>query len=103
MSVIILNPTTCRSTFRTERGHHVKSYSLRIREGALGGVSGLVLVALAGPVWAQAAGAASGGGAVVAPATTATAVGEIVVTAQKRQESIQTVGMSIQAATGDKL
>ena len=32
-----------------------------------------------------------------------TAVTEVIVTAQKRQENIQNVGMSIQAATGDKL
>ena len=33
----------------------------------------------------------------------ATAVGELVVTAQKREENINNVGMSIQAASGDKL
>jgi iron complex outermembrane receptor protein len=48
-------------------------------------------------------------GAVAAEATTAaaasdsTAVGELVVTAQKREENINSVGMSIQAATGDTL
>ena len=38
-----------------------------------------------------------------AAAASPTSVGELVVTAQKREESIQNVGMSIQAASGDKL
>src|SRR5665213_1835604 len=44
-------------------------------------------------------------GSAVAEETSAgpTAVTEVIVTAQKRQENIQNVGMSIQAATGDKL
>ncbi len=47
-------------------------------------------------------------GAATATETTAsaggvTSVGELVVTAQKREESIQNVGMSIQAASGDRL
>ena len=32
-----------------------------------------------------------------------TSVGELVVTAEKREENINNVGMSIQAASGDKL
>jgi iron complex outermembrane receptor protein len=48
-------------------------------------------------------GVASAQGAPAATAPAATAVGEVIVTANKRQENIQNVGMSIQAATGDKL
>jgi outer membrane receptor protein involved in Fe transport len=39
----------------------------------------------------------------VAKESIGTAVGEVVVTAQKREENINNVGMSIQAASGDKL
>lgn len=37
------------------------------------------------------------------PSAAPAAVAEVIVTAQKRQENIQNVGMSIQAATGDRL
>ncbi len=49
------------------------------------------------------AGVASAQAAPAAAAPAATSVGEVIVTANKRQENIQNVGMSIQAATGDKL
>jgi outer membrane receptor protein involved in Fe transport len=56
---------------------------------------------------AQPAGAQTAAAAVAAEAPTrtaaATTVQELVVTAQKREESINDVGMSVQAATGDKL
>jgi outer membrane receptor protein involved in Fe transport len=47
-------------------------------------------------------GVASAAAAAAAPAGS-TSVTEVIVTAQKRQENIQNVGMSIQAASGDKL
>jgi iron complex outermembrane recepter protein len=72
---------------------------MRDRERVLCGASALILAAIAGPSLAQTAAAAP------APAAEAGAVsvGEVIVTAQKRQENIQNVAMSIQAATGDKL
>ena len=60
-------------------------------------IAGATLVFFAGPsrpaVAAEAADASSGG----------TSVTELVVTAQKREENINTVGLSITAASGDKL
>ena len=67
-----------------------------IRNKALCGASVLMLVALAGPSVAQTAAAPAAGPG-------ATTLGEVIVTAQKRQENIQNIGMSIQAASGDKL
>jgi outer membrane receptor protein involved in Fe transport len=57
-----------------------------------GAAAGFAMLAMQAPA-AFAADASAG------PAT----VTEVIVTAQKRQENIQNVGMSIQAATGDKL
>src|SRR5438477_12031320 len=54
------------------------------------------------PVWAAEATAAATDTAVTT-STGVTSVGELVVTAQKREENINNVGMSIQAASGDKL
>ncbi len=74
---------------------------MRRRDPALYGASLLLLAAAAAsPAWAQTAGAARG--QQLAAANTAT-VGELVVTAEKREENIQNVGMSIQAASGDRL
>ncbi|MGA0599343.1 TonB-dependent receptor [Caulobacter sp. KR2-114] len=57
--------------------------------------------------WAGAATVVAPGRAAAADAETSagstTQIGEIVVTAQKREQTIQTVGMSIQAASGDAL
>jgi len=50
----------------------------------------------------QAAPASAAEAAAAAP-NSVTSVGELVVTAQKREESINTVGMSVQAATGASL
>ncbi|HZZ35298.1 MAG TPA: TonB-dependent receptor plug domain-containing protein, partial [Caulobacteraceae bacterium] len=68
---------------------------MRSRTVALCGASILVLAA-AGPVLAQPASTPSAAGPT-------SAIGELVVTAQKREQNIQTVGMSIQAATGAQL
>lgn len=55
-------------------------------------------------IWACGAFTASGAAAETAASVrTTTEVGEIVVTAQKREQKIQSVGMSIQAVTGDDL
>ena len=68
---------------------------LSVRNRIFACVSALVLAALAHPGRAQSA-----------PATGAadpTSLTEVIVTAQKRRENIQDVGMSIQAATGEKM
>jgi iron complex outermembrane receptor protein len=65
----------------------------RYKRGLLGAAAACALVALhATPVLAQAEARAQ-----------PTAVGEVIVTANKRQENIQNVGASIVAASGDKL
>src|ERR1700722_4730910 len=74
--------------------------AMRRRDPALYGASLLLLAAATSPVWAQAAGPARG--QQLAAASTST-VSELVVTAEKREENIQNVGMSIQAASGDRL
>ncbi len=61
-----------------------------------GAVAALCAGAPAAAYAAEAAAAATASGNV-------TAVGELVVTAQKREENIQSVGMSISAASGDRL
>lgn len=61
----------------------------------LAGVSGLALMS-AGPAYAQ---ISASSGATQEPQ----AVAEVVVTAQKRQENINTVGMSVQAASGEEM
>src|SRR5438445_8435574 len=69
---------------------------------ALGGASAVVLAFTAQSAWAQAAApsaAAHARDAAAAPAT----LQELVVTAQKREQSLNDVGMSVQTATGDKL
>src|SRR5437867_1509458 len=71
---------------------------MRSRNLALSGASILMLAALIQPARAAAAEASA-----TAEATGGTSVTELVVTAQKREENIQDVGMSIQAASGDKL
>ena len=68
---------------------------MSVRSMALGGASMLILAAFSAHA-ATATDAASTAGAGVT-------IGELVVTAQKREENIQSVGMSIQAASGDKL
>jgi outer membrane receptor protein involved in Fe transport len=66
-----------------------------------GAVAGAALAAaVAGPVYAADAAAAA---APAAPSSGPTAVGELVVTASKREESINTVGLAITAASGDNL
>jgi outer membrane receptor protein involved in Fe transport len=71
---------------------------MRRRNPALYGASLLLLAAAASPAWAQTGGAARG-----QQMAAVSAVPELVVTAQKREENIQNVGMSIQAASGDRL
>jgi len=77
------------------------------RSLALCGASSLVLGLLTGPAWAADSGpsaAATAAATADAAATSgATTVETIVVTAQKREENINNVGMSIQAASGAKL
>jgi len=68
---------------------------------ALCGVSATVLMMAAGAAQAQTAADQAPPGA--ARSSTTATVQELVVTAQKREESINDVGMSIQAASGDKL
>ena len=82
---------------------------MRVSDRALCSASVLVFMAMAQASAAQTASAqaaqapapsaAAPGAAAAAP----TSVGEVIVTAQKRQEDIQSVAMSIQAATGAKL
>lgn len=72
---------------------------MRRRDPALYGASLLLLAAAASPAWGQTGGRPMQVAAAGASAT----VGELVVTAQKREENIQNVGMSIKAASGDKL
>lgn len=74
---------------------------MRRRDPALCGASLLLLAAAASPAWAQ-TGAARPRQMAAAASSSAT-VGELVVTAQKREENIQNVGMSIKAASGDRL
>jgi outer membrane receptor protein involved in Fe transport len=66
-------------------------------KGALFGATAVIAVIAmqSRPAEAQSAAAAAPSGG--------TSVAEVIVTANKRQENIQNVGMSIQAATGDKL
>jgi outer membrane receptor protein involved in Fe transport len=72
----------------------MKIYSMR----ALVLISGASAIAMAAPAVAQSAGASA------APAAAPQeGISEIIVTAQKREESINKVGMSITAATGDAL
>jgi iron complex outermembrane recepter protein len=73
------------------------------RNLALCGASTLVLGMLAGPAMAADSGASAASTANAAASSGAAAVETIVVTAQKREENINNVGMSIQAATGDRL
>ncbi|HZZ86794.1 MAG TPA: TonB-dependent receptor plug domain-containing protein, partial [Caulobacteraceae bacterium] len=76
---------------------------MRRRNPALYGASILLLAGLAQNAMAQ-PGARPPPGPVAANANTgASTVGELVVTAQKREENINNVGMSIQAASGDRL
>src|SRR5258706_11247126 len=69
---------------------------------ALGGASAAVLVFAAQAAWAQSAAPAAGDHARNAAAESST-VQELIVTAQKREERINDVAMSVVAATGDKL
>jgi outer membrane receptor protein involved in Fe transport len=71
---------------------------MSVRSVALGGASLILLGALSSPACAAAAAADT-----AATNGANTTVQELVVTAQKREENIQAVGMSIQAASGDKL
>jgi outer membrane receptor protein involved in Fe transport len=76
------------------------------RSLVLSGVSLFVLGVAAQPANAQTPGERAGAPSATAQAhnaADAVAVRELIVTAQKREESINDVGMSIQAATGDKL
>ncbi|HWA61935.1 MAG TPA: TonB-dependent receptor [Caulobacteraceae bacterium] len=78
---------------------------MRFRTMALGGASAVILATIitlptqslaATPLLAAATAEAADTGPIAT-------VGEVVVTAQKREENINNVGMSIQAASGDKL
>ncbi|HEY2706821.1 MAG TPA: TonB-dependent receptor [Caulobacteraceae bacterium] len=71
------------------------------RNPALYGASFLLLAGLAQNAQAQTT--ASRQPPLQVAATNASTVGELIVTAQKREENINNVGMSIQAATGAKL
>lgn len=71
--------------------------NMSLKHTALGGASLLLLAALSQPALSQTAPSSP----TVQPPPTV--VQELVVTAQKRQENINNVGMSIQAATGDNL
>jgi iron complex outermembrane recepter protein len=71
-----------------------------LRMGAL--LAGVAWSALAPAAWAQSA-SAPPPAAQAAPTSGPTSVGEIVVTAQKRSESINSIGMSIDAVTGVQL
>ena len=73
---------------------------MRRRNPALYGAPILLLAAAASPAWAQ---TGQGGARPQQLAANAATVGELVVTAEKREENIQNVGMSIQAASGDRL
>ncbi len=83
------------------------------RKAALCSVSMVILSALASPAAAQAGGGGGGGGggpggppgarASGAAAAGGTTLTEVVVTANKREENINNVGISIAAATGDQL
>src|ERR1700691_4487227 len=67
---------------------------------------GAITTIIAAPAWAQSAATASttpGDSAAPVPTQNAPALEEIVVTAQKRSQSINTVGMAITAMTGDQL
>ena len=72
---------------------------MTVRSLALGGASVLLLASLSQPGYAAEAAAANAS----AGPSSANTVQELIVTAQKREENIQSVGMSIQAASGDKL
>ncbi len=65
---------------------------------ALCGASALMLTALTSPAFAATAAAAT-----TETDASSNTVQELVVTAQKREENINTVGLSIQAASGDRL
>lgn len=64
-----------------------------LRSAAFCGVSAAALVFSAQSAWAQAA----------PPPAAATTLQELVVTAQKREQALSDVGMSVQVATGEKL
>jgi outer membrane receptor protein involved in Fe transport len=67
---------------------------------------GAITTIIAAPAWAQSAATASttpADSAAPVPTQNAPALEEIVVTAQKRSQSINTVGMAITAMTGDQL
>src|SRR5258708_5530358 len=72
---------------------------------ALGGASATVLAFTAQAAWAQAQPQAPSATAQAreAAATQGTTLQELVVTAQKREQNLNDVGMSVQAASGDKL
>ena len=72
---------------------------MSVRSLSLGGASVLLLASLSQPGYAAEAAAANAS----AGPSSANTVQELIVTAQKREENIQSVGMSIQAASGDKL
>jgi outer membrane receptor protein involved in Fe transport len=71
---------------------------MSVRSVALGGASILLLASLSHPAFAADAAAAT-----TTTAPSSITVQELVVTAQKREQNIQAVGMSIQAATGANL
>jgi outer membrane receptor protein involved in Fe transport len=83
---------------------------MRRRNAALYGASILLLAAAAQEAQAQTKSVGPAGSNLQVTSTAdaaatgnVTSVGELVVTAQKREENINNVGMSIQAATGDRL
>ncbi len=76
---------------------------MRFRTLAFGGASAVMLTACAQAAQAQAVSTILAAATANAEATSPSTVGEVVVTAQKREENINNVGMSIQAASGDKL
>lgn len=79
------------------------SNSIALRSLLAVGVSAAALTAVAMPAMAQTGSDAPAAASTPAPEDASYAIEEIVVTAQKRSQSINTVGMSITAATGEAL
>jgi outer membrane receptor protein involved in Fe transport len=74
--------------------------TIRLKAALVAGVSLNVIAAWAGAAWGEEAAAAP---ATAIAATAAPQVGEVIVTAQRRDQSIQTVPMTIQAFGADRI
>jgi outer membrane receptor protein involved in Fe transport len=84
-------------------GSHQEENALSCNKLALFGAAGIAALISMQPVAARAATAAAAAAATAEATGGDVTVGELVVTAQKREENIQNVGMSIQAASGERL